>query len=202
VFVCLYLRFPPCLFVFTYGFHRVLFCFTYGFHRACLTSLNDFPGALSFGRGAFAVWEPLTKPSQTQAVKASGTVGFPTYTERALFAKPGADSSWLKSSVLNNLRLSGFCSLFGFEPNRHGGGVFERPTICHLNYCSIFVCISSLKFAVLDTVSYIYEFDIICVTETWIKSSVLNNLCLPDFCSLFGFEPNRHGGGVFGLRSM
>jgi len=93
--------------------------------------------------------------------------------------------TWLKSSILNNLRLPGFCSLFGFEPNRHGGGDFERPTICHLNDCSIFVCISSLKFAVLGTVSYIYEFDIICVTETWLES-VLNNLRLPGFCSLFG----------------
>jgi len=37
VFVLFYLRFPPCL-----------FCFTCGFHRACLTLLNDFPGALSF----------------------------------------------------------------------------------------------------------------------------------------------------------
>jgi len=64
--------------------------------------------------------------------------------------------TWPKSSVLKNLRLPGFCSLFGFEPNRHGGGVFERPTICRLNGCSIFVCISSLKFVVLGTVSYIY----------------------------------------------
>jgi len=96
--------------------------------------------------------------------------------------------TWLKSSVLNNLRLPGFCSLFGFEPNRHGSGVFERPTICHFYDCSIFVCISSLKFAVLGTVSYIYEFDIICVTETWLKSSVLNNLRFTGFCSLFGFE--------------
>jgi len=110
--------------------------------------------------------------------------------------------TWLKSSVLNNLRLTGFCFLFGFEPNRHGSGVFERPTICHFNDCSIFVCISSLKFAILGTVSYIYEFDIICVTETWLKSSVLNNLRFPGFCSLFGFEPNCHGGWGFGLRSM
>ena len=94
----------------------------------------------------------------------------------------------LKSSVLNNLRLPDFCFLFGFEPNRHGSGVFERPTICHLNDCSIFVCISSLKFTVLGTVSYIYEFDIICVTKTWLKSSVLNNLRFPVFCSLFGFD--------------
>jgi len=71
------------------------------------------------------------------------------------------------------------------------------PTICHLNDYSIFVCISSLKFAVLGTVSYIYEFDIICVTETWLKSSVLNDLRLPGFCSLFGFEPNRRGDAVF-----
>jgi len=83
--------------------------------------------------------------------------------------------TWLKSSVLNNLRLPVFF-LFGFEPNRHESGVFERPTICHLNDYSIFVCISSLKLAVLGTVSYNYEFDIICVTETWLKSSVLNNL--------------------------
>jgi len=102
--------------------------------------------------------------------------------------------TWLKSSVLNNLRLPGFCFLFGFlfgfELNRHGSGVSEHPTICHLNDCSIFVCISSLKFAVLGIVSYIYVLDIICVTETWLKSSVLNNLRLPVFCSLFGFEPN------------
>jgi len=110
--------------------------------------------------------------------------------------------TWLKSSVLNNLRLPGFCFLFGFEPNRHGSGVFERPTICHLNDCRIFVCISSLQLAVLGTVSYIYEFDIICVTETWLKSSVLNNLHFSGLCSLFSFEPNCHGGGVFSLRSM
>jgi len=78
----------------------------------------------------------------------------------------------------------------------------DCPTICHLNDCSIFVCISSLKLAVLRSVPYIYEFDIICVTETWLKSSVLNTLYLPVFSSPFGFEPNRHGGGVFGLRSM
>ena len=53
------------------------------------------------------------------------------------------------------------------------------PTIFHLNDCSIFVCISSLRFAVLGTVSYIYEFDIICVTKTWLKSS--NNLRFPGF---------------------
>ena len=76
------------------------------------------------------------------------------------------------------------------------------PTICHLNDCSIFVCISSLKFAVLGTVSYIYEFDIICVTKTCLKSSVLNNLRLPDFCFLFGFEPNCHGCGVFERPTM
>jgi len=110
--------------------------------------------------------------------------------------------TWLKSSVLNNLRLPGFYFLFGFEPNRHGCGVFEPLTMCHLNDCNIFVCISSLKFAVLGTVSYIYEFYIICVTETWLKSSVLNNLRFPGFRSLFGFEPNCHEGGVFGLRSM
>jgi len=57
-------------------------------------------------------------------------------------------------------------------------------TICHLNDCSSFASISSLKLAVLSTVSYFYEFDIICVTETWLKSSVLNNLRLPGFCSL------------------
>jgi len=62
------------------------------------------------------------------------------------------------------------------------------PTIRHSNNCSIFVGISSLKLAVLGTVSYIYEFDIICVTETWLKSSVLNNLRFTGFCSLFGFE--------------
>jgi len=50
---------------------------------------------------------------------------------------------------------------------------------------------------VLGTVSYIYEFYIICVTETWLKSSVLKNLRFPGFCSLYGFEPNCHGGGAF-----
>jgi len=55
---------------------------------------------------------------------------------------------------------------------------------------------------VLGTVSYIYVFDINCVTETWLRSSVLNNLRFPGLCSLFGFEPNCHGRGVFSLRSM
>ena len=40
-------------------------------------------------------------------------------------------------------------------------------------------------------------FDIICVTDTLLKSSVLNNhLRLPGFCSLFRFDLNRHGGRV------
>ena len=98
--------------------------------------------------------------------------------------------TWRKSSVLNNLRLAGFCFLFGFKLNRHRSGVSEHPTICHLNDCSIFVCVSSLKFAVLGIVSYIYVFDIICVTETWLKPSVWYSLRFPGFCSLFGFEPN------------
>ena len=35
---------------------------------------------LQISRGAFAVWEPLTKPSQTPALKAFGTVGSLTIT--------------------------------------------------------------------------------------------------------------------------
>jgi len=70
-------------------------------------------------------------------------------------------------------------------------------TICYLNACSIFAYNSALNLAELGAVTNFYGFDIICVTETWLDSSVSNNLLrLSGFCPPFHLDRNRHGGAV------
>jgi len=69
--------------------------------------------------------------------------------------------------------------------------------ICHINARSIYASRCHNKRDELAVVASVHDFDILCVTESWLSSNV-DNSCIPLSGSSepFRFDRNSHGGGV------
>jgi len=70
-------------------------------------------------------------------------------------------------------------------------------SICHLNARSVFAFRSSCKFEELSLVAACYNFDVICVSESWLDSTIDNDcISLYGYLKPFRLDRNSHGGGV------
>jgi len=68
---------------------------------------------------------------------------------------------------------------------------------CHINARSIYASRCHNKLDELAIVASVHDFDILCVTESWLSSNV-DNSCVPlsGYSEPFRLDRNSHGGGV------
>ena len=69
--------------------------------------------------------------------------------------------------------------------------------IYHINACSIYASKCHNKLDELAVVASVHDFDILCVTESWLSSNV-DDSCIPlsGYSEPFSLDRNSHGGGV------
>ena len=57
--------------------------------------------------------------------------------------------------------------------------IMRNLQICHINARSIYASRCHNKLDELAVVASVHDFDVLCVTESWLSSHVDNNSCIP-----------------------
>jgi len=74
--------------------------------------------------------------------------------------------------------------------------MYLHLSICHLNARSIFAFKSNCKLEELSLVAACNNFDVICVSESWLDSTIDNDcISLNGYLKPFWLDRNSHGGG-------